>query len=213
MLRPDPVKELGPELTVQLAPGSGSSAGRRRAYQLLPVIRQRDHPEQWGGIGSADPDHFQLDAEEVGVLVGVLVEPRQRLAVLVAEARGDPHDRRRGGPRRIGEQLAEVAVVGVAELVLHDQDYAVGLVLADDVERIPANGMFGALELHLDAECLSQAISALRQPGREIQGLVGPDGPRVYGFKPTQMLLARRGQRLRHAGNSARTRPSLARLT
>jgi hypothetical protein len=121
----------------------------------------------------------------------VLVEPRQRLAVLVAEARGDPHDRRRGGSRRVGEQLAEVAMVGVAELVLHDQDDAVGLVLADDVERIPADGMFGAFELHLDAEGPSQAIGVLGQPGREVEGLMRPDGSRVYGVKPAQVLLAR----------------------
>jgi hypothetical protein len=48
---------------------------------------------------------LKLDAEEAGSLIRALVEPVQRLAMLLAERAGDPHDRDGVGASGIRQQL------------------------------------------------------------------------------------------------------------
>jgi hypothetical protein len=60
-------------------------------------------------------------------------------------------------------------------LVLHDEDDTVGLVLADDVKRVAADGVLGSIKLQLDPERLSQPIRVQRKPGSKVQRFVRPD--------------------------------------
>ena len=89
-------------------------------HGLGPLVRLLDHVEAWGGQGFPDPPKLDLDQEKAEVAVGVLVEPLNRLAVLVAGARHDPDDDLGVLAGGIRDHLAEVVVVGVLELVLDD---------------------------------------------------------------------------------------------
>lgn len=86
----------------------------------------------WAGV--SDLEGLDLNAEEVCALGGLLVEPIEGLAVLLAKLGRNPNDRRGSGPSRIGEDLAEMAVVGVGQLVLDDQDRVVGGIAANQIE-------------------------------------------------------------------------------
>src|SRR5215831_3324630 len=122
------------------------------------------------------------------VLVAVFIQPGQCLAMLVAEPCGDPYDGRRAGSGSIRQQLAEMTVVRVAQLVLHDQHDVVCLVLAEDVQRVTADCILGGLELQLYPQSLGEPISVLRQPRREVQSFMRPDRPRIDRLKPTELL-------------------------
>src|ERR1039458_6999378 len=125
MLRLHLPEQPRPELSVQLVSGTDCASVRSSLLgDLLPVIWHHDDVEQGRPFRGADPDYFELYSEEVGVGVSVLVEPGERLAVLVAEPGRDPHDGGRIGASRVGEQLAQVDVIRLAQLVLNDEDSA-----------------------------------------------------------------------------------------
>jgi hypothetical protein len=94
---------------------------------------RRSELEQRRRVGVADADHADLHAEEPGVLAAEPVEVVEGLAVLLTKRRRQPDNRSGVGAGRVGKELAEVAVVGRGELVLHDQDAVVGHVAAHQV--------------------------------------------------------------------------------
>jgi hypothetical protein len=63
--------------------------------------------------------------------------------VLFTKSRCQPDHRPGVGTSRVGEELAEVAVVGVGELVLNDEDAVVGHVAAHQVQGEPAHRVLG----------------------------------------------------------------------
>lgn len=86
------------------------------------------------------------------VLVGPLVEPVDCSAMLCTEARGHPDDGaglRAGG---VGDDLAEVDVVGNLQLILDNHDIPARLVVAQQVETEVTDGMLCSFEHKLHAE-------------------------------------------------------------
>ena len=87
---------------------------------LRPLVGLLDHVEARGGQRVADGPQLYLHQEEPEVAVGVLVEPLDGLAVLVAGAGHHPDHHLGTLASGVGDYLAQVVVVSAPELVLYD---------------------------------------------------------------------------------------------
>ena len=163
-------------------------------HGLGPLVRLLDHAEARGGQGVPDLPELDLDQEEPEVAVGVLVEPLDGLAVLVAGARHDPDDDLGALAGGVRDHLAEMVVVGVLELVLDDHLAArTGLLRVDvHVERSDRGLRLYELELDSDRRPEGCEVLLLGQPLGEVVGLMRPhlaqgdllDGVQVIGLHP-----------------------------
>lgn len=86
----------------------------------MPVVGLSPQLEQWRRLGRSDANHSDLYIEEANVLACKVIEVVERLPVFLSERCCHPHDRVRVRARSIGEDLAEVAMVGGFELVLYE---------------------------------------------------------------------------------------------
>jgi hypothetical protein len=78
-----------------------------------------------------------------------------------------------------------VAVVGIGELVLNDQDAVVGHVAAHQVQGEPAHRVLGGGEFEVEAERLGERVFVLKQPWGEVVRLAGPHASRVESLEPS----------------------------
>jgi hypothetical protein len=78
-----------------------------------------------------------------------------------------------------------VAVVGIGELVLNDQDAVVSHVAAHQVQGEPAHRVLGGGELEVEVERLGESVFVLQQLRGKVVGLVGPHASGVEGLEPT----------------------------
>ena len=69
---------------------------------------------------TSDTPQFDGDTEKLRFCVGTLVQPIQRLAVLVAEFPREPHNHVCVVTCGVGEQFSQMVVIRVFELVLND---------------------------------------------------------------------------------------------
>jgi hypothetical protein len=97
-----------------LGRGGSGLAGR-----LGPFVRLGDELEMGRGGRLVDTQQLELHAEEVDALEGVSIEPVEHLPMLVAETRREPHNHCGVEPGGVGQELAEMRVVGRRELVLY----------------------------------------------------------------------------------------------
>ena len=88
-------------------------------------------------------------------------------------------------PGGIGEHLPEVVVVGLFELVLDDDLAVGGCVRGNDVGGVGADCCLHPVEFEFQIHGIGKAskVLLLSEPRSEIAGLIGPDGPKVHGFK------------------------------
>jgi hypothetical protein len=182
---PEPTVQASIEpRAVHLACLLGGALGGRGDLGV-PVVGLRPELEQRRRVGVADADHADLHAEEPDVLAAELIEVVEGLAVLLTKSRRQPDHRPGVGTSRVGEQLAEVAMVGIRELVLNDQDAVVGHVAAHQVQGEPAHRVLGGGQLKVDAERLGERVGVRKQPRGEVVSLMRPDASRVEGLEPT----------------------------
>ena len=99
--------------------------------------------------------------------------------MFVSELCRDPDDGGRVGSGGICKDLTQVRVVGYLELVLDDHGLTSGLVAADQVETEVPNGLFGSVENQIHSEQVAEHVDVLKQPGCEVERLVGPDCTRL----------------------------------
>ena len=81
------------ELSVSLASCCGFTNRARPNLLLAPIVRRRDWPKLNGRRRVVNLKHLDDDAEELGVLVTVEVEPVKCLTVLVADLGSKPNNR------------------------------------------------------------------------------------------------------------------------
>ena len=109
------------------------------------------------------------------------IEPLDGLTVLVAGVAHDPDDHLGALAGGVGDDRAEMIVVGVLELVLDDYLGACGRVSGVDVRAEGADGRLdlAKLEVHPHGLAKQRQAALLGEPLGEVQRLVGPDGLEV----------------------------------
>ena len=164
MLGTDLVEDERPEIGVDQ--GFARLAGRHNSrclpYLFLPVVGLCHQLEVWGVLRVADSHHVDNHAEQPRALVGSLIQPIDRGAVFKPEAGGHPNDRRWFGAGRIGDDLAEVRVVGQLQLVLDNDDLAGRLVISDEVQAEATNRLLGAFEDQIHTDQVTEHVYVLQ---------------------------------------------------
>lgn len=114
---------------VEVSEGSTSKLSRERRHEPSSPNRWTEQPVgTTAPVGLSDPYDAEFHTEESGVLVSASIQPVDSRSMLGSKRCGNPDDRRGFGPGRVGEDLAEVAVVGGLELTLNDHDFTGGLI-------------------------------------------------------------------------------------
>jgi len=110
--------------------------------------------------------------------------------VLLGEALGDPDDGHRLQAGGVGEELAEVGVVGALQLVLDEHPGVVVEILAQDVGAEGAHLLFLGLHLQDEIQGLAQQsdVLFLGQPRSKIIRLAGPDGAEIHAFQAAEIV-------------------------
>jgi hypothetical protein len=103
----------------------------------------------------------ELYAEEADTLSSEVV----RLPVLIAEAWCHPDHGACVGTGGVGDQLAEVTVVGLGQLVLDDQNAVMSEVPTDEVQGGRADAMLGVGQLEVDPEDVGEHVRAASSHG------------------------------------------------
>ena len=140
-----------------------------------PLVGRLHDAETRRDLGIPDAQGLDLHEEEGAVVIGVAVQPGDRLTMLVAGASDDPDHHTRVLARCVRDDFPEVIVIGGTELVLDDHVRAVlALHLREDVRRERADG---ALALHgneLEADGIAEAsqVVGLGEPRGEVALLV-----------------------------------------
>ena len=94
-----------------------------------PFVGLADHVELGGHRGSGNAPEFDLQGEEVDVVRSLLVEPVHSGPVFLPDALGYPDDGHSLQTGYIGQDLAQMGVVGLGELVLDEDEIPPGMVL------------------------------------------------------------------------------------
>ena len=105
--------------------------------------------------------------------------------MLLSEARRDPNDSDRLKAGCIGQQLAEMPMIGPLKLIF-DQYPMVGTdVLTQDIGTERTNRFFLRFQFEVNSERLAQNRDVLRprKPWRKTGSLAGPDVAKVYTFQ------------------------------
>lgn len=165
--------------------------GENRAMLLHHVEARRRQ-------GIPDRPQLDLDEKEAEIVVGVLVEPFYGLSVLVAGARDHPHDHFGAFPGGVGDDLAQVVVVGVFELVLDDHLATHAGFLGVDVEIERPNGRLSFYELELNGDGRAQhgEVGLLGEPFGEVERLMRPYVAQLDLFKRIQVVFHRGSHRI-----------------
>ena len=114
--------------------------------------------------------------------------------MLVAELLGNPHHRPCVQTGRVGQQLAQVVVIGASELVLdHDPRLVVATAVQPSAENVgaeTADRLLGSMWFQREPERLTQArqVLGLRQPRREMLCLVRPNRPQIQRIQGLRFL-------------------------
>ena len=155
-----------------------------RAFPVRGRRRCRLH----GGL--SDLPELDLKSEEPEALVGDPVEPIECRTVLLGEAGGDPDDGYCLKPRRVGQELPEVAVVRSLKLVLYQHPAIGPNLLAEDVGAEGSDVTFLRLQLELHAQRFAQHGQVLspREPRREVRGLADPDVAQLDALESTEVV-------------------------
>ena len=102
--------------------------------------------------------------------------------MFLANLRAYPDDHRRIKTCRIGEQLAQMSVIGRLQLVF-DNDLPVAADIArTDIGSEAADGAFRPLQFKIEAQRLTQTVEVFRQPRRESALLGCPYYPCIEIF-------------------------------
>ena len=111
----------------------------------------------------------------------MLVQPRNRLLVLVPRMLHDPDDDVGFLARRIGDDFPQMVVVGVLELVLDDDTARRPAFPRKNIHAEAPDRGLRLLKLHLDAERLAERgqILLLCQPLGKVMLLMRPDRPQI----------------------------------
>ena len=188
VLRPQPVDEILEEHLVRLAL-RGGLRGCRGLGGLAPVVWGGDEAEVAGRTRVVDLDRLDHDAEELGADVRALVEPVECLAMLVPELGSDPDGDRDIVARRVGQEFAEVVVVGRPQLVLDDHRPVAPEVVDEQVQGERPDGRLLEPQFEVQAQRLAEDRDVLGQPGGEVlHGLVRPEESQVNPLEDAELL-------------------------
>jgi len=152
-----------------VGPGDNSEVGRQRRVP--------------------DPQQFQLDAEDSDLSRCVLVEPLEHGQVFGSDRLSNPHHHGRLGAGHIRQELAQVVVIGAAELIL-DGDNAAPDVHGQDVQGVSTDWMLDRPQLKTEPERLAQLIKVGREPGCEVLCLVWPAHPQRHALQLAERHIA-----------------------
>lgn len=117
LLRAEGLQELEvslSDLTVFRPIRKLNALGLRKALAELdslgPFVGLLNHVEARGRQGVPDRPQLDLDEEETEIVVGVLVEPFDGLAVLIAGVGNDPHNHFGAFSGSVGDHLSQMIV-------------------------------------------------------------------------------------------------------
>ena len=117
----------------------------------------------------------------------------------------DPDDGLRLHAGKVGENLAQVPVVGSLQLVLDENAAPIGRVAGDDIGRKLLDGDFRAFRFQRNPNRLGQPLHVCGQPGREVLRFVSPhvaQGHVLQLSKLERRLLTSRHRGLHRRGAS-----------
>mgnify|MGYP000597275374 CR=1 FL=1 len=165
-----------PQLELQLlgGRGAGGSAGLL-APSLGPFVGLGHHLELGGQRRIANAPQLHLHRKKVQVVGGVLVQKVERRHMLGPKALGHPNHFACARACGVGEDLAQVRVVGLLQLVF--DDHLLVATGAQNVQLELADPMLGGHQCKLgQAQRVGQRVEVVLfgQPGREVVGLVLP---------------------------------------
>jgi len=124
--------------------------------------------------------------------------------MLLDELARDPDDGHRVEACCVGDDLAQVGVIGLLELVLDEHPPLAHGVLTQDVGGERPDTALGGLELERHAQRLAEQLEVLllRQPGREMRCLIRPCRTQVDPLQTAEF-------HVRHPGSSFSRSPTL----
>lgn len=120
----------------------------RRILPLDPKTGFRPQP-RIGPAVAARTDFCQSLGSATTLNNGAGAEPP-----ILTEPCRDPYDCGCAGSGCIRQQLTEMTMVGLTELILHDQYHVVRLVFAEDVQRVTADCILGSPDIQFNPKSL-----------------------------------------------------------
>ena len=136
----------------------------------------------WSERGFTNAPKFHNYTEKLRLFVCTLIQPFERGTMLVSELPRQPNYHVGVIPCGVGQQLAQVGVIGSLKLVFDDYCAVIVQVGCQHIQRVNSNRRLRPLQLQDHAQGFAQLGDILGQPRREIQGLVGPGFAEVYTF-------------------------------
>ena len=115
---------------------------------LTKLIRTRNDIENVGRARVINFHGAHYNAIELCLQPCTLVEPIERCPVFVKKLLSHPHYRSRIIPRRVGQHLAKMIMVGATELILYDYRSA-SSIPSSYVQREAAYRSLGLYELYV----------------------------------------------------------------
>jgi hypothetical protein len=109
--------------------------------------------------------------------------------MFLSDGCGNPDDSGSVKAASVREQLTKVTVVGRLQLVLDDQSTAVGNVIPDEVDGIPADRDFSFVDHEIQAERLAKKTDVRSEPWSEVKRFVGPHLSGLNALQLTQRHL------------------------
>lgn len=103
--------------------------------------------------------------------------------MLLVEALSYPDNDAVLNPRSVRQQLAQMIVVGAAELVF-DDDVAALVILKQEVEGVAAHGVLTRDGSERQVQSVRQPIDVPGKPWREVSRFVGPTVAGRHPFEP-----------------------------
>lgn len=158
------------------------------------IVGLGHEPERRGGLGVADADHAELYPEETGVLIGAGVQPVQHCPVLWAERCGDPDHGGRMGSGCIGQQLAEVGVIGGLQLVstmttspvLSSVPIRSSLKPPTGCSATSRTSSMPSRSPSTSALCRSQGVKCCASCSPDVGGIDGDEPAKLHPFRQAQ---------------------------
>lgn len=124
----------------------------RRPRLLLPFVGRGDELEIDGGARIVDLPQLNLHAKELRILTRAMVEQIQGFQVFIPELFGNPDYHMSVKSSRIGEQLAEVSVIGGFELIFNNDRAATPRVTRQDIQRIATHRGFTRFQFQVQPQ-------------------------------------------------------------
>lgn len=155
-----------------------------------PVIGALQNGELGGWIGVTNFPQLNFDEKECEVFGGMFVEILDGGTMFFASVFNNPHEDCNVSTCGVGEEFAEVIVVGASVLVFDENDTRATVFLGDNVRRELANGDFCASITKLNLKSFPEdgEVFVLRKPFGKLR-FFRPSFPNVYTLEGSQFHL------------------------